>query len=432
VRFAVTAALVLAPSVASADFTQTFTDDPHAGIHRETWKDASIPAVVRVMRIDLTSAQIELVATMPDQRGMTTSAYSAAEGAAVAINGDSFTVAGEQPLGLAIGQAALWPSTVDDGTSAVFDFRSTATPTSGEYTIAEIVPTGLVVTPETLPTGTLGVVSGRPMLAVSGQPATQFDCNDAVTIACQRAPRSALALSADGNTLYLAVVDGWQASSAGLTDAELAAFLVTTFGIDSAMALDSGSSSTLVVDGAVVSSPSDGVERAVANQLAVQFAPVKHGGLIGLVCDTTINPCNAIANATVTMDTGASQQTNANGVFDFTPITPRYTCATAKKSGYYTTERCVVVGPGPSPTYDSIAMQPCPSGGCPPPDAALPDARIEYPDAPPPEGDAGPHGSGSPATGSGGGCCQTGSDRPPWPLALFVVWCLVRRRCTTD
>ncbi|HTR53931.1 MAG TPA: phosphodiester glycosidase family protein [Kofleriaceae bacterium] len=429
----VAAAILLAPASVFADFTQTFTGDPHAGIHRETWKDDSIPAVVRVMRIDLTSAQIQLVATMPDQRGTTTSAYSTAEGAAVAINGDSFAVGDMQPLGLAMGQAMVWPDTADDGTSAVFDFRSTATPTTGEYTAAEIVPTGLVVTPATLPTGTLGVVSGRPLLVRSGQPTSQFDCNDSITIACERAPRSALALSADGNTLYLAVVDGWQASSAGLTDAELASFLVATYGIDSAIALDSGSSSTLVVDGTLVSSPSDGVERAVANHLAVQFAPTKSGGLIGLVCEGTISPCNnPIDAATVTLDTGATKTTDTSGVYQFPTLTPRYTCATATKANYYPTTRCVVVGPGPNPTYDSIAMQKCPSGGCPPPDAAMPDARIEYPDAPPLAGDAGSRGSGNPATGSGGGCCQTGPDRPPWALALLVVWCLARRRCTTS
>ncbi|HEY1553519.1 MAG TPA: phosphodiester glycosidase family protein [Kofleriaceae bacterium] len=431
-KLAVALVLALAlPRVAAAGFTMTSSGDPHTGIHRETWKDSSIPAVVRVMRIDLTAAELQLVATTPDQRGLATSAYSAAEAAAVAINGDSFTVSDMQPLALAMGQATAWPNTSDDGTSAVFDFRRTATPTSGEYTLAEIVPTGLVVTPDSLPTGTLGVVSGRPLLVRSGAPPSSFDCDDPITIACVRAPRSALALSADGNSLYLAVVDGWQSSSAGLTDAELASFLVATYAVDSAIALDSGASSTLVVDGSMVSSPSDGVERAVANHLAVQFAPVKNGGLIGLVCKGTVNPCDAIDNATVTMDTGDSQQTNTNGVFDFTLVTPRYTCATAQKSGFYTTERCVVVGPGPNPTYDSIAMQPCPAGGCPPPDAAMPDARIDYPDAPPLLGDAGMHGSGNPMMGPGGGCCETGHGEPPWVLLPLVVWWLARRRVTT-
>src|SRR5690349_125259 len=175
----VAAALLALSPVAHADFTRTFSGDPHPGIHRERWDDMSIPAVVRLMRIDLTSSQIQLVATKPDDRGITTSAYSARKGAAAAINGDSFSIADYQPIGLAMGEATVWPGTSDDdGSSAVFDFRRVATPTTGEYTVAELVPTGLVVTAQTLPQGTLGVISGRPMLVRSGAAETQFDCGD--------------------------------------------------------------------------------------------------------------------------------------------------------------------------------------------------------------------------------------------------------------
>ena len=64
--------------------------------------------------------------------------------------------------------------------------------------------------------------------------------------------------------MWLAVTDGWQAGSIGMTAAELAAFLGER-GAYVAIALDGGSSSALVVDGALISSPSDGVERTVAN-----------------------------------------------------------------------------------------------------------------------------------------------------------------------
>src|ERR1700677_3392018 len=115
-------------------------------------------------------------------------------------------------------------------------------------------------------------------------------------IAVPAAPRSALGLSSNGNTLTLVVVDGWQAASAGVTDVQLAQFLVAR-GAYMALALDSGSSSTLVLGGALAASPSDGVQVPVANHLGVTFSTQKNGGLIGLVCDKTISPCNTPIDA---------------------------------------------------------------------------------------------------------------------------------------
>ena len=425
----VAAALVALARPAAADFSRTASANPHAGIHTATWQDPTIPAVLRLARIDLTSAQVQLVATKPDDRGITTSAYSARKQAAVAINGDSFSVADYQPTGLAMGEAMVWPGTSDDGCSAVFDFRRVATPTTGEYTVAELVPTGLVVTPDTLPSGTLGVISGRPLLVRNGIPETQFDCGDTRAIPCERAPRSALALSDGGNTLWLVVVDGWQQSSAGLTAGELATFLTGKLGVDMAMALDGGSSSALVVDGALVSSPSDGVERAVANHLAVQFGAQPSGAIIGLVCRKSVNPCTPISGATLTLDNGAVQTSSSSGVYNFTNISPRYACVAARASSYYPTSRCVVVGPGPNPTYDSIAMQPCPSGGCPPPDAGVIDAPVMYPDASLVDG--GGRDAANPERGPGGGCCDAGGGEPPFIVCIIVAWWLVRRRVTT-
>lgn len=425
------AAVLALPASAAADFSQTAMGDPHPGIHRERWDDPTIPAIVRLVRVDLTSAEIQLVATKPDDRGKTVSDYSALKQAAVAINGDSFAVGGYQPTGLAIGEAMVWLGTSDDGSSAVFDFRRALTPTTGEYTIAEVVPTGLVVTPQNLPHGTLGVISGRPLLVRDGFPQTQFDCNDARMMACVRAPRMSLGLSNNGNTLWLVQVDGWQSASAGLTDAELAAFLQTKLGVDMAMGLDGGSSSTLVVDGNVLNKPSDGVEVPVANHLAVQYNAQPDGSLIGQICKNTVNNCDShpLAGATVRLDTGATQTSTTNGVFNFTNLNPRYACISVTLTGWYPNSRCVIVGPGPNPTYDSVALQPCPSGGCPTPDAGVPDAAVPYPDASPLV-DGGGRDAGNPEMGGGGGCCDAGPDRPPFLLAVLVAWWLVRRRGT--
>jgi hypothetical protein len=428
----VAAVIVVAARDAAADFALTFSSDPHPGIHRETWTDTTIPARVRLISIDLSAQGLELFATEPAHQGIATTDYSTFIGAAVAINGDSFAV-DYTPRGLAVGTAPAqmpmqWAGTADDTYSGFLDFSRVPNMNGGTHTFAEIVPPEQVKTFNALPAGTQGVISGRPMLVRAGIVETQYDCTDATTIPCERAPRTAVALSADGITMWVAVVDGWQSASAGLTDEELAAFLAA-HGADSALALDPASSATLVVDGTLISSPSDGVERPVANHLAVKYGSLPAGDLIGVICHKTISPCNPIAGATVTLDNGATQMTNTNGVFDFPNLVPRYVCATASATGYCPQTRCVYVSSG-AMNYDSMGLDPTPAGGCPkpPPDAGV-DAFVVPPDSPPlhdARGGDGPNG----LTGPGGGCCGAGRDRPDVLVWALVAWFLGRRRGT--
>ena len=86
-----------------------------------------------------------------------------------------------------------------------------------------------------------------------------------------RAPRTALGLTADGK-LLLVVVDGRaEGFSSGMTLEELA-FFMKELGAVSAMNLDGGGSSTLVVGGWVLNRPSGGEERAVASVIVVDAA----------------------------------------------------------------------------------------------------------------------------------------------------------------
>jgi hypothetical protein len=412
--------LLAAGAVHAAPALQS-QDDPHPGIHHERWLDTAIPARIELVTIDLTSAEIALYATKESDRGLTTSALADRYGAQVGINGDSFSVAGYVPTGLAIGDSTPWSGTADDKISAVFHFRRV-----GEATTATIVVPEIVVDPATLPLGTQGAISGRPLLVRAGQPAANFDCDDPVTLACQRAPRTAVGLSADGNTLLLAVVDGWQASSLGLTAAELASFLQAR-GAAYAIALDGGSSSTLVMDSAVINSPSDGVERSVANQLAIKYGALPTGQLVGLVCMHDVFACRTddtllIPGAEVVLDDGRTQTIGSDAFYDFTNVTPRYACVTVHKAGYLSKTQCQTVESGIQ-TYNSVALEP----GVDPPavDAGIPDA----PPADAPARDAAGDALGNPDAGTGGGCCDAQS-KPGRPAILvgIVAFALARRR----
>ena len=91
----------------------------------------------------------------------------------------------------------------------------------------------------------------------------------------ERMPRSAVAVSAGGRRLHLVTVDGRQATSVGLTLAQLGT-LLAEMGADDAVNLDGGGSSTLVyrAPGAgavtVVNNPSDRSARLVPNAIGVR------------------------------------------------------------------------------------------------------------------------------------------------------------------
>jgi hypothetical protein len=84
-----------------------------------------------------------------------------------------------------------------------------------------------------------------------------------------RHPRTAVGFSRDSASLYLVTVDGRSAASVGMTLVELAA-LMRELGAWNALNFDGGGSTTMVIGGRVVNSPSDRTgEREVGNALLV-------------------------------------------------------------------------------------------------------------------------------------------------------------------
>jgi exopolysaccharide biosynthesis protein len=425
VKAAIVAALLLASLEAGATPSRQSQTTLHPGIVSEVWSDAAIPATLHLIKVDLTSSEIAVYATKEQDKGITTSEYAQRVGAAVAINGDAFAVATYTPRGLAIGGMAPWSSTADDATSAIFHFAR-----SGERTYAAIEVPETVLAATDLPDGTEGAVSGRPLLVRSGTATTQFDCSDTVTLACQRAPRSAVGVSQSGDTMWLVVVDGWQQGSLGMTAAELAAFMQAR-GAYMAMALDGGSSSTLVLDGALASSPSDGVERTVANHIGVKYGALPKGEMYGLICKHSVVGCGTdssrwIVGATVTLDDGRSVQSGTDASYDFPNVTLRLACVTVKKTGYLTKTQCRQVDQAGQLNYNSVAM----FEGTDTPDAGVLDAPGPVVDA----GSGSDAGPGDAATDhtNPGGCCDAGqSGSGSLILAVATAWFARRRRGTT-
>ncbi|MBY0491608.1 MAG: phosphodiester glycosidase family protein [Gemmatimonadaceae bacterium] len=83
-------------------------------------------------------------------------------------------------------------------------------------------------------------------------------------------PRTAIGVSKDRRTVWLYVVDGRSTASVGMTTSQLADAL-RTLGAWDALNFDGGGSTTLVVDGQVINTPSDATgEREVGNALLVR------------------------------------------------------------------------------------------------------------------------------------------------------------------
>lgn len=422
------APLLLVAAAAQATPVRQSSSTPHPGITEELWTDAAIPATIHLIKVDLTSSEIAVYATKEQDKGITTTDYAQRVAAQVAINGDAFALATYTPRGLAIGGQAPWSNTADDATSAVFHFAR-----DGERTVAAIEVPETIVTPMTLPDGTEGAVSGRPLLVRSGVVTATFDCNDSVTLACQRAPRSAVGVSQTGDTMYLIAVDGWQQGSLGMTAAELAAF-VQARGAFMALALDGGSSSTMVVDDAVINAPSDGIERTVANHIGVKYGALPKGELYGLICKHSVVGCGTdstrwIAGASVKLDDGRSVTTGSDASYDFPNVTLRLACVTVKKTGYLTKTQCRQVDQAGQLNYNSVAM----FEGTDTVDAGVMDAPGPDIDAARVSDGGTDGGNGNNGSG-GGGCCDAGGNAAGSSviLAALGAFFLRRRRGTTE
>lgn len=212
---------------------------------------------VHVTRIDLHDRSLSVVVSDEAYRGATVSEVAAQYDAIVAINGDYFAE-DQVPVGLSISSCGRWKS----AGSARRQWILALSPGRAE-----------ILHPESLDAPVAEWIDQ----AVSGWPVVVSDCralsseelpgSDFFTRAPH--PRTAVGIDPTGRYLFLVVADGRRDDVPGMTLPELGSFMRDELGVCSALNLDGGGSTEMVLEEMILNQPSDGDERKVGNHLLV-------------------------------------------------------------------------------------------------------------------------------------------------------------------
>lgn len=253
--------LLLAPAAAAQDHWTAIRPGVDL-LHRM----APGPQEIWAARVDLSVPLVGLhvSADVASERGVDTLRFARSVDALVAINGDWSD--GRTPVGLTISDGRQWHDhirTPDVGARWGFvgctaDKRCTI---GWERPLQEA---WWFAMPTLRPHRFFQALGANGLPLIEGGARAQ-GCYDPA-----RHPRSAAGLDAAGVTLWLVVVDGRRPGAVGMTCDEVRD-LMADLGCHDAAMLDGGGSSTLVVDGSVRNTPSDGSPRVVANHLAVIY-----------------------------------------------------------------------------------------------------------------------------------------------------------------
>lgn len=225
------------------------------GVHyREIVRDGLHAYVVRV---DLGRDDLRVVATPEEEKGVVVSRFAETVSAIAAVNADYFD---EQmrTVGHAMSGGNAWEGRHGTRNQPVIGFGANR---------SEIF--SVEARNSELPEWVDEAVSGWPLLIenCTAFTAEELPGSDFFTRAPH--PRTAAGLSEDRRWLFLVVADGRREGIPGPTLAELGSFMRAELDVCSALNLDGGGSSAIVIEGELMNQPSDGSERVVANHLAV-------------------------------------------------------------------------------------------------------------------------------------------------------------------
>lgn len=210
-----------------------------------------------VTRIDLREPSIRIVASDESARGATVGELADRYDAIVAINADYFDES-FRPVGLAIGECGPWESAGSERRQWVIGFSDGRAEIFHPRTLEEPVPSWVD-----------HAVSGWPLLVDQCRALSPEELPGSDFFTRAPHPRTAVGIDREGKTLFFVVVDGRRPNVPGVTLARLGQFMRDQLGACSALNLDGGGSTEMVVNKRIVNQPSDGEERRVGNHVAV-------------------------------------------------------------------------------------------------------------------------------------------------------------------
>jgi MYXO-CTERM domain-containing protein len=205
------------------------------------------PERAHVVVVELDHPDVTFAVTEPELRGRTVSEVAGERGAVVALNGGPFSLEGFAPSGLTVGGGRSWAGSADDGAHTLLAVDIDGC--GGVYRAAPWIARERWMD---------SAVAGTAIVVADGVGVEPARCTGA---ACSERAQSAVGLSADGRLMVLAAADA--ATPRAIGD------LLASHGAWVGMLLDGGSSTAMVVDGSVVNTLADGVERRVASHLTV-------------------------------------------------------------------------------------------------------------------------------------------------------------------
>jgi hypothetical protein len=243
------------------------TFELEAGVTYRSVRSHALPWVVHLIEVEAWRCDLGFRVARAEGENelieVTELARRRGPGVIAAVNGDFFTPEGD-PLGVEVSEGAL------RGTRSrpVLGWKPGELPWIGPVDWAgDSVRVGDWAVSDRAPDPKAEVVAGFPLLLAGGRVVGDLEVAARPEWAAERHPRTAVGLDSARRTLWIVVVDGRQGAAEGMSLPELAG-LLRALGAESAMNLDGGGSSVMVIKGATVSSPADPTgERPVANAL---------------------------------------------------------------------------------------------------------------------------------------------------------------------
>jgi hypothetical protein len=262
-------------AVAFLDPIRSSVEEVAPGVVYRSMQSASNPWTIHLLEVDVSRCEVGFGVMGLEPRGgerltVADLARTAGDGVLAAVNGDFYT-----PENLPLGVEATAGELRGRTSRPVFAWRPGEDPRLSEVTwLGDSLQVGdwWVIRGE--PDGRTELLAGFPALLADGAWVGDLEQAERPGFAAARHPRTAVGWDPERRRLWVVVADGRREGLVeGMTLPELADLLLA-LGAEDALNLDGGGSSTMVVDGRIVSRPSDpGGARPVVNALVIREDP---------------------------------------------------------------------------------------------------------------------------------------------------------------